>query len=148
DNFSLNQASMITKSLDNIFRILDLAGIIIGGFAILVGGFGIANIMFVSVKERTKEIGIQKAIGAKSYLILIQFLTESAVLSLVGGIVGLILVWLLTLFARNLTSLNFALSFGNIMTGTLISIFVGIISGFAPARKAAKLEPIKAMNQI
>ncbi len=147
DNFSLNQASMITKSLDKIFKILDLAGIIISGFAILVGGFGIANIMFVSVKERTKEIGILKAIGAKSYLILIQFLTEATALSLVGGILGLILVWLLTAVARSLTPLDLALSFGNIMSGTLISICVGIVSGFAPARKAAKLDPIKAINQ-
>ncbi|MFY9592155.1 MAG: ABC transporter permease [Bacteroidales bacterium] len=147
DNFSLNQASMITKSLDKIFKILDLAGIIIGGFAILVGGFGIANIMFVSVKDRTKEIGILKAIGAKSYLILIQFLTEATALSLVGGILGLILVWLLTAVARSLTPLDLALSFGNIMSGTLISICVGIVSGFAPARKAAKLDPIKAINQ-
>jgi len=147
DNFSLNQASMITKSLDKIFKILDLAGIIIGGFAILVGGFGIANIMFVSVKERTKEIGILKAIGAKSHLILIQFLTEATALSLVGGILGLILVWLLTAVARSLTPLDLALSFGNIMSGTLISICVGIVSGFAPARKAAKLDPIKAINQ-
>ena len=147
DNFSLNQASMITKSLDKIFKILDLAGIIIGGFAILVGGFGIANIMFVSVKERTKEIGILKAIGAKSYLILIQFLTEATALSLVGGIIGLILVWMLTAVARSLTPLDLALSFGNIMSGTLISICVGIVSGFAPARKAAKLDPIKAINQ-
>ena len=147
DNFSLNQASMITKSLDKIFKILDLAGIIIGGFAILVGGFGIANIMFVSVKEITKEIGILKAIGAKSHLILIQFLTEATALSLVGGILGLILVWLLTAVARSLTPLDLALSFGNIMSGTLISICVGIVSGFAPARKAAKLDPIKAINQ-
>ena len=147
DNFSLNQASMITKSLDKIFKILDLAGIIIGGFAILVGGFGIANIMFVSVKERTKEIGILKAIGAKSHLILIQFLTEATALSLFGGILGLILVWLLTAVARSLTPLDLALSFGNIMSGTLISICVGIVSGFAPARKAAKLDPIKAINQ-
>lgn len=148
DNFALNQASMITKSMDSIFRILDLAGIIIGGFAILVGGFGIANIMFVSVKERTKEIGIQKAIGAKSYLIMVQFLTEAAVLSLLGGLVGLVLVWILTFVARNLTPMDFALSFGNILTGTLISIIVGIISGFAPARKAAKLDPISAMNYV
>ncbi len=148
DNFALNQASMISKGLDSIFKILDIAGIIIGGFAILVGGFGIANIMFVSVKERTKEIGIQKAIGAKSYLILIQFLTEASVLSLVGGIVGLILVWLLTIVARSMTPLNFALSFGNILTGTLISIFIGVVSGYAPARKAAKLDPVEAMNHV
>jgi putative ABC transport system permease protein len=148
DDFALNQASMISKGLDSIFAIIDIAGIIIGGFAILVGGFGIANIMFVSVKERTKEIGIQKAIGAKSYLILIQFLTEASVLSLVGGIIGLILVWLLTIVARNLTPLSFALSLGNVITGTLISIVIGIVSGYAPARQAAKMDPVIAMNHV
>lgn len=148
DNFALNQASMISKGLDNIFGIIDIAGWIIGGFAILVGGFGIANIMFVSVKERTRQIGIQKAIGAKSYLILTQFLTEAVVLSLVGGIVGLILVWLLTLMVSGLTPLNFALSFQNIISGTLISVVIGIVSGYAPAQKAAKLDPVVAMNHV
>ncbi len=148
DDFALNQASMIAKGLDNIFGIIDLAGWIIGGFAILVGGFGIANIMFVTVKERTRQIGIQKAIGAKSYLILIQFLTEAVVLSLVGGFVGLILVWLLTLLASGMTPLNFALSFQNVISGTMISVVIGIISGYAPARKAARLNPVIAMNYV
>jgi putative ABC transport system permease protein len=148
DNFALNQASMIAKGLDNIFGIIDLAGWIIGGFAILVGGFGIANIMFVSVKERTKQIGIQKAIGAKSYLILTQFLTEAIVLSLVGGLIGLFLVWILTFVASSLTPLSFALSLQNVLSGTLISVFIGIVSGFAPARKAAGLDPVIAMNYV
>jgi putative ABC transport system permease protein len=148
DDFALNQASMISKGLDSIFSIIDLAGIIIGGFAILVGGFGIANIMFVSVKERTKLIGIQKAIGAKSYLIMIQFLTEATVLCLVGGILGLFLVWLLTLVASGLTPLTFQLSLQNIVSGTLISVVIGIVSGFAPARQAAKLDPVIAMNHV
>jgi len=148
DNFALNQASMIAKGLDNIFGIIDLAGWIIGGFAILVGGFGIANIMFVSVKERTRQIGIQKAIGAKSYLILTQFLTEAIVLSLVGGLIGLFLVWILTFVASSLTPLSFALSLQNVLSGTLISVFIGIVSGFAPARKAAGLDPVIAMNYV
>ncbi|MDD3687628.1 MAG: ABC transporter permease [Bacteroidales bacterium] len=148
DDFALNQPSMITKSLESIFSALDIAGIIIGGFAILVGGFGIANIMFVSVKERTREIGIQKAIGAKSYLILIQFLTEASVLSLVGGILGLVLVWILTIVLSNATPMNFAMSFGNVLSGTLISIIIGIVSGYAPARKAARLDPVAAMNHV
>lgn len=148
EDFALNQPSMITKSLESIFGALDIAGIIIGGFAILVGGFGIANIMFVSVKERTKEIGIQKAIGAKSYLILIQFLTEASVLSLVGGILGLVLVWILTIILSNATPMNFAMSLGNVLSGTLISIVIGIVSGFAPARKAARLDPVEAMNHV
>lgn len=148
ENFSLNQASMINKGLDNIFNIIDIAGIIIGGFSILVGGFGIANIMFVSVKERTKEIGIQKAIGAKSFLILFQFLTESTVLSFIGGLLGLLLVWILLLIASNFTPLDFILSFKNIFIGSMISIIIGIISGYAPARVAAKLDPVKAMNYV
>ncbi|MDD2636173.1 MAG: ABC transporter permease [Bacteroidales bacterium] len=148
DDFAINQASMITKGLDSIFGIIDIAGWIIGGFAILVGGFGIANIMFVSVKERTRQIGIQKAIGAKSYLILTQFLTEAVVLSLVGGIIGLVLVWMLTLLVSGMTPLTFALSFQNIVSGTTISVVIGIISGFAPARKAANLDPVTAMNHV
>ncbi len=148
DDFAINQASMITKGLDSIFGIIDIAGWIIGGFAILVGGFGIANIMFVSVKERTRQIGIQKAIGAKSYLILTQFLTEAVVLSLVGGIIGLVLVWLLTLLVSGITPLTFALSLQNIATGTIISVVIGIVSGFAPARKAASLDPVTAINYV
>jgi len=148
DDFALNQASMIAKGLDKIFGIIDLAGWIIGGFAILVGGFGIANIMFVSVKERTRQIGIQKAIGAKSYLILTQFLTEAVVLSLFGGLIGLLLVWILTLIASGLTPLSFALSLQNIVSGTMISVIIGIVSGFAPARKAANLDPVIAMNYV
>ncbi|MEY2970170.1 MAG: hypothetical protein RLZZ599_543, partial [Bacteroidota bacterium] len=92
DDFALNDPSLISNQLDNVFGVLGLVGTVIGGFSILVGGFGIANIMFVSVRERTNEIGIQKALGAKDFVILSQFLTESIVLCLIGGIAGLILV--------------------------------------------------------
>jgi len=119
------------------------------GFAILVGGFGIANIMFVSVRERTKIIGIQKAIGAKQYLILVQFLSEAVVLSLLGGMLGLILVWLGTLLAAGaVESIKFSLSAGNIITGFLISFGIGVVSGFAPARAAARLDPVIAINRV
>lgn len=148
DNFSLNQLSFISNNLKSVFRILDIVGIIIGGFAIIVGGFGIANIMFVSVKERTKEIGIQKAIGAKSYLILVQFLSESVALSLIGGIVGLLLVQLLLFIASSISSFPLNLSIMNIVYGTLVSIVIGLISGFIPALNAAKLDPVKAINHI
>lgn len=148
EDFALNQASMISKGLDSIFSIIDLAGIIIGGFAILVGGFGIANIMFVSVKERTKQIGIQKAIGAKSYLILLQFLTEAVALCLLGGIVGLVIIWLGTKLASGVLPLDFALSINNVISGVIISLSIGIVSGFAPARQAAKLQPVVAMSQV
>lgn len=128
---------------------IDLAGIIIGGFAILVGGFGIANIMFVSVRERTRIIGIQKAIGAKQYLILVQFLSEAVVLSLLGGLLGLILVWLGTLLVGSaVKNITFYMSASNIITGFLISFFIGVISGFAPARAAARLDPVTAINRV
>jgi putative ABC transport system permease protein len=149
DDFALNRASMISQGLDQIFSIIDLAGIIIGGFAILVGGFGIANIMFVSVRERTRMIGIQKAIGAKKYLILIQFLTEAVVLCIIGGAFGLLLVWFGTLAAAGaVQEIKFVLSAKNIVTGLLISVIIGIISGFAPARAAANLDPVDAMNKV
>jgi putative ABC transport system permease protein len=149
EDFALNRASMISQGLDKIFNIIDLAGIIIGGFAILVGGFGIANIMFVSVRERTRMIGIQKAIGAKKHLILIQFLTEAVVLCLIGGVIGLLLVWLGTLLvAGAVEQIKFVLSAKNIVTGLLISAGIGIISGFAPARSAANLDPVNAMNKV
>ena len=91
DDFALNQTSLISNQFDSLFGIIGLAGWFIGGFSILVGGFGIANIMFVSVKERTNIIGIQKSLGAKNYFILLQFLFESVFLSLIGGIIGLLL---------------------------------------------------------
>lgn len=146
DDFALNRASLITQGFEQVFVMIDLAGGIIGGFSILVGGFGIANIMFVSVKERTKQIGIQKALGAKSYFILLQFLFESVMLSLIGGIIGLILIFFGTKIANNITEMNFAMSLGNIMTGLIISITIGIISGWKPARSAAKLDPVEAIN--
>lgn len=147
DNFALNQTSMISQGFDKIFIMIDLIGLIIGGFSILVGGFGIANIMFVSVKERTKIIGIQKSLGAKNYFILFQFLSESVVLSLVGGVLGLVLIWLGTLAVSSIDiGMTFSMSIGNISAGILISIVIGVIAGFAPARTASKLNPVDAIN--
>ncbi len=148
DNFALNRASLITQGFEQVFSSVDWAGIIIGGFAILVGGFGIANIMYVSVKERTKIIGIQKALGAKSYFIQLQFLYESVLLSLLGGIIGLFLIFVGTKLANMLIDMDmeFLMSVGNVTTGLLISIIIGIISGWGPARSAAKLNPVDAIN--
>jgi putative ABC transport system permease protein len=138
---------MITKGFESIFGMIDLIGLIIGGFSILVGGFGIANIMFVSVKERTKIIGIQKSLGAKNFFILFQFLSESVILSLVGGLIGLILIWIGSVIANSvIEGMSFSMSLTNILTGIMISIAIGIISGFAPARSASKLNPVEAMN--
>ncbi len=146
DNFALNQADLIAQSMDAVFSGINLGGWIIGGFSILVGGFGIANIMFVSVKERTKIIGIQKALGAKKIFILQEFLYESILLSLVGGIFGLILVFSGTIVMRQLWDLNITLTFGNIFMAMLISGTIGIISGFAPAQSASSLDPVEAMG--
>jgi putative ABC transport system permease protein len=148
DDFSLNKASLIAEGFKAIFNIIDLAGIIIGGFSILVGGFGIANIMFVSVKEQTKLIGIQKAIGAKRFFILLQFLFEAVILSLIGGILGLILIFLLTLLVNGISDFHLTLSIKNIMSGIYISVVIGIISGIIPAIKASKLNPVEAINTI
>ncbi|MDA3778790.1 MAG: ABC transporter permease, partial [Bacteroidales bacterium] len=146
DNFSLNQANLITKSLDQIFSIINIAGWLIGGFSILVGGFGIANIMFVSVKERTHNIGIQKSLGAKRKFILLQFLFESILLSLIGGAIGLFLIYFGSLIANAKIDLEIILTGNNILLGLFISVIIGVISGFAPARAAAKLNPVEAIN--
>jgi putative ABC transport system permease protein len=147
-NFALNRASMISQGIDKIFATIDIAGILIGGFAILVGGFGIANIMFVSVRERTRIIGIQKAIGARNGFILTQFLFEAIVLSLIGGIFGLILIWIGTLIGTQLSGFDLILGFNNILTGLLISGGIGVLSGFLPARQAARLDPVIAMGKV
>ncbi len=145
DNFALNQSSFISQAFDSLFGVLDVAGIIIGGFSILVGGFGIANIMFVSVKEQTKLIGIQKALGAKNYFILLQFLYESVILTLLGGILGLLIIYSGTLIVSAAYDMDFDMTTGNIVAGILISVSIGIISGIVPAYKAARLNPVEAI---
>ncbi len=146
DNFALNQASAITQGLDQIFVMINLVGWIIGGFSILVGGFGIANIMFVSVKERTNQIGIQKSLGAKNYFILLQFLYESVLLALTGGVLGLILIFTGTLLISGLSDFTITLTFGNIGLGLFVSAVIGVIAGYAPAYSASRLNPVEAIN--
>ncbi len=146
NDFALNETSLLTNSLNQLFSTLSIAAWIIGGFSILVGGFGIANIMFVSVKERTHIIGIQKSLGSKNYFILFQFLFEAIVLCIIGGIMGLLLVLLLSIAASSLADYDFALTIGNIMTGILISATIGIISGYVPAHQAAQMNPVDAIR--
>jgi putative ABC transport system permease protein len=145
-NFSLNEASMIKKQTASITGILNIIGLIIGFLALLVGIFGIANIMFVSVKERTNIIGIQKALGAKRIFILVQFLTEAMILTLLGGIFGLILVYLTTLLVQSISSFNMTLSINNVVVAFFISCFAGLFSGIIPAYIASRLDPVEAIR--
>jgi len=145
-NFAINNPSIITKAFESISGILDIAGWVIGGFSILVGGFGIANIMFVSVKERTSIIGIQKSLGAKNYFILLQFLVESVVLCIFGGLIGLFMVWGGTWVLLKVLHLNMPLHAKNIVTGIGLSVVIGVISGFWPALSASRLDPVEAIR--
>ncbi len=146
DNFALNEASLLTKGFDGLFAAITMAGWIIGGFSILVGGFGIANIMFVSVRERTSIIGIQKALGAKNYFVLWQFLFEAVILSLAGGALGLIFVFGGTRLVATVFNLDFTLTLANIMLGLNVSAIIGLVSGFVPAWTASRLDPVEAIR--
>lgn len=146
DNFALNETSLLTKGFDSFFEVLGTAGWIIGGFSILVGGFGIANIMFVSVRERTSLIGIQKSLGAKNLFILFQFLSESVILSLVGGTFGLLLTWLIMALGKDSIDMEISLTGANIVLAFTISLLIGVISGFIPAYSASQLDPVEAIR--
>jgi putative ABC transport system permease protein len=143
-NFSLNRPEAAAEAISGLFAVLTLAGWVIGSFSILVGGFGIANIMFVSVKERTNLIGIQKSLGAKNYSILFQFLFEAVMLSLVGGCVGILLVYLLSFVKMG--SLEILLTPGNILLGLGVSSIIGVLSGIIPAMLAARMDPVIAIR--
>jgi putative ABC transport system permease protein len=146
DNFSVNRASIISQSFDGVFAGINIGGWIIGGFSILVGGFGIANIMFVSVRERTNIIGIQKALGAKKFFILQQFLVESMLLSIIGGLLGVFMIFIATLIINYLYDLNMYLTVANVILAVFISGIIGIVAGYAPANSAAKMNPVEAIG--
>ena len=146
DNFSINEITNLSKNFDGIFSTLNIAGWFIGGLSLLVGGFGIANIMFVSVRERTKLIGIQKSLGAKNFFILLQFLFESVFLSLFGGIIGLLLVFLIVLGVKYGLDFDLVLTLGNIFTGLFVSVAIGFVAGMIPAYLASKLNPVEAIR--
>jgi len=146
DNFFLNEFSGLTSFVDSIILNLNIVGWIISGFSLLVGGFGIANIMFVSVKERTHIIGIQKSLGAKNHFILYQFLFEAVILSIIGGLVGIFMVWLIAISVSAMVDFAFVLSFGNILIGISLAGFIGLLSGILPAISASKLDPVEAIR--
>ncbi len=149
DNFSLNKISLITGVFDQVFNFIYVAGFVIGIFSLIVGAFGVANIMFVSVRERTNIIGIKKALGAKKFYILLEFIIEAIILCLVGGLFGLFLVFslfsLINFFIQD-SDLSFQISLFNLTLGVLISVSVGLLAGIIPAVMAANMKPVDAIR--
>lgn len=146
DNFFINVLSGFTDMIDGVIGNMKMGGWIISLFSLLVGGFGIANIMFVSVKERTNLIGIQKSLGAKNRFILFQFLFEAVILCVIGGIVGLLLVWIIAMILTKVLDFEFVLGLGNIILGTSLAAIIGLIAGILPAISASKLDPVEAIR--
>lgn len=144
DNFALNKPDAAASFLTSIFGSIRVGGFIIGLFSLLIGGFGIANIMFVSVKERTNIIGIQKSLGAKNYFILFQFLFEAMFLCILGGLFGLLFVYAASFI--ELGSLDIVLSPSNIIFGISISSIIGILAGLIPSSQAARMDPVIAIR--
>ena len=145
DDFAINETSIISKEFDAFFGAIAIVGWIVGGFSLLVGGFGIANIMFVSVKERTNQIGIQMSLGAKKFFILFQFLFEAVFLSLFGGVIGLLIVYLLVIMSANFP-FQLILTFANILIGLSVSGGIGLFAGIFPSYMASRLDPVEAMR--
>ena len=146
DNFFVNVLKGATDQIDAIITQMNIMGWVIAGFSLLVGGFGIANIMFVSVKERTNLIGIQKSLGAKNRFILFQFLFEAVILCVIGGFIGLLLVWLISIVLTSALDFEFVLGIGNVVLGTSLAIIIGLIAGILPAISASKLDPVEAIR--
>src|SRR5690554_798984 len=147
NNFFVNQLQGFTDLIDQMTGTMNIIGLVISGFSLLVGGFGIANIMFVSVRERTNLIGIQKSLGAKNKFILFQFLFEAIILAIIGGLIGLFLVFVVSIIASQFTGdFEFVLSPWNMFIGTAISAVIGLIAGILPAISASKLDPVEAIR--
>jgi len=147
DDFSLNELSMISSVFDSFFGVLNMVGGFIGFFAILVGMVSVANIMFVSVKERTGMIGVKKALGAKKYIILLEFLIEAIILCIIGGLIGLLFVFLITKVLTRVIEFDLYIDLGNVLLGIFISVLIGVLAGFIPALRAANMDPVEAMRQ-
>lgn len=146
ENFSMNSMTMFAEPLAAVFGTLNAVGLIIGGFALLVGIFSVANIMFVSVKERTNIIGIKKALGAKQNIILLEFLIESIVLCVVGGLMGLVAVWGVLKLVSIISAFEMYVSLSNVITTLFVAVIAGVISGFIPALQASRMDPVEAIR--
>ncbi len=146
DNFSLNSVESFSQAISGLFGTVDIVGGLIGVVSLIVGMFGIANIMFVTVKERTSMIGLKKAIGAKKSSILFEFLLEAAILCLMGGAIGLFLVYVLTLVFSKLLEFPIYVSIPLLIATVIICLLVGILAGIFPASRAAKMDPVVAIR--
>jgi putative ABC transport system permease protein len=144
NDFSINQQDALVDSYNSVVGVIQIAGLFITGLSLFVGAIGIMNIMFVSVRERTREIGIRKAIGAKRRTILAQFLLEASAICLVGGIIGLILAILLSMMVNQFIPTSVQIDAVIIAIG--VSLFTGIVSGIAPAYTAAKMDPVDSLR--
>ena len=146
DDFALNDIDSISKLFDPIFSILNIGGWAIAALSLIVGMFGVANIMFVTVRERTSQIGLKKAIGAKRRTILTEFLLESAFLCIIGGLIGLLLVFLLTLLIGSALHFQVFIPFNIIILAVCICLLTGILAGIIPAFMAARMDPVVAIR--
>jgi putative ABC transport system permease protein len=146
DNFALNDVNLFSEQVGSFFGMVNVAGWLIAGLSLIVGAFGVANIMFVTVRERTSQIGLKKAIGAKKRTVLTEFLIESAFLCVIGGLIGLLLVWLLTLLLSAVLPFKIFIASNIIILAFVICVILGVISGIIPAFIAAKMNPVKAIR--
>jgi putative ABC transport system permease protein len=147
DDFNVNEQQAFKSTLDPVKNSIAIAGLFITGLSLFVGAIGIMNITFVSVKERTKEIGTRKALGARRRTILLQFLIESTALCVVGGLIGLTFAYAMCFgIGKAFPSFPVEFSFGLVLVGMFVSVFTGLISGFAPAWSASRLDPVTALR--
>jgi putative ABC transport system permease protein len=145
DDFAINQQDQILTLFHNATRTIAIVGLFVTSLALFVGGIGIMNIMFVSVVERTREIGVRKALGAKNRSIMLQFLVEAAFICLLGGIIGLAIAWVATLAVSKWmfpTSMSGPIA----LMALLVSLMTGVVAGFVPAWRAAKMDPVEALR--
>ncbi|MFZ9387374.1 MAG: ABC transporter permease, partial [Chitinophagaceae bacterium] len=146
EDFSLNDVNDFSEAISSAFVSLNMGGWAIAALSLIVGMFGVANIMFVSVRERTSQIGLKKAVGAKNRVILAEFLLESAFLCIIGGMIGLTMVFLLTKILTNALDFPVFISTSNMALAIIICIIVGVLAGFVPARQAARMDPVAAIR--